>query len=690
MAGTWGDRNTEALRLQSVSREYSRLYRQSNAVQDIEESIVYLQEALLLPQLEANLYWDIIGDLSQRLQQRFDALHEVRDLEKSIELRREQLDHLPTSHEDLRLWKCLLSDQLWKRYDLFRSDQDLVESVKLAREALAGAASDDPQRQVYLITAEQQLDAGFEAFADPEHLDEAIVLKRERLKGARAKASANVEVERLDPLSHSLYKRHRFKRNTNDLKEALQLALEARERAPPGMEKYSLLISNIGNILAAQSEITEGQSQKKMDEALEVLTEAMRLSPSGPMRAGVLVNLMCKSRELYEETGRISRLEAACAFGRQAIVEIAENDRKRPMYLHDLAICLKSISEAAGRPEALDEAIVLYRQAAADPNIMKLDKAMVSSNLCIALMRRYATSGSMADTKEAIECGKRAVSLIPHGHNSRPVYLNSLGNAWSAHYDRFKDRNELDEAIECAKQALQESLPLEPDRGMFLNNLSTKIWARFLISGSGDDRKRSMELLNMAVEQTGKSDTMRPQYVHNLGARYYAMYQRSINDRTANLDRSVALATECLDATPDTHVEWSDYATSLGWRQLKKAGETEDWSQFDTATRTFISAHENRSALPLTRVEAGRAAGLLLMTRDRWVEADKIYRNLIGLLSRASPRTISKEDMQHRLLGLSNVSAFTAGAALTVRGRPRGGPRLIGAWPRYNCQTADE
>ncbi|KAK8192573.1 hypothetical protein M8818_007743 [Zalaria obscura] len=281
--------------------------------------------------------------------------------------------------------------------------------------------------------------------------------------------------------------------------------------------------------------------------------------------------------------------------------------------------------------------------------------------------RGWRHGGSIGNAARSV-AGKRQWSA----EGSRAIYLNTLGNAWSTLFERSKDTTALDQSIIHAQQALQECSPLEPDHGMFSNNLSTKLWERFLLTEIEEDRDEALRLAALAVKETQPSNTRRPQYLHNLGARYHTLYLRSDPGAISDLDRSISLAQQCLDATPHSHSEWSDYATSLGWRLLKRAGELENWDEFDLAVKTFVSAFENETALPVTRVEAGRTAGLLLMTTGRanWPEADRIYRSVIGLLSRVSPRSISRDDMQHRLQGLSNMSSFAAGAALTVKEDP--------------------
>lgn len=93
-----------------------------------------------------------LRQLSNKLYQRHDKLKNLQDLERSIDLRREQLQYTCDDYSARATCFMLLSIALSARFELNRDLADIRGSIQAADElvALTGAHDDKTQRLMYL------------------------------------------------------------------------------------------------------------------------------------------------------------------------------------------------------------------------------------------------------------------------------------------------------------------------------------------------------------------------------------------------------------------------------------------------------------------------------------------------------------------------------------------------------------
>lgn len=78
----------------------------------------------------------------------------------------------------------------------------------------------------------------------------------------------------------------------------------------------------------------------------------------------------------------------------------------------------------------------------------------------------------------------------------------------------------------------------------------------------------------------------------------------------------------------------------------------------------FVSALEQENGHPLTRVKAGKSAGLLYVKEAQWVHASAAFGKAVKLMTQVSPRSLTRDDQQYALTELSGLSALAASAIL--------------------------
>ncbi|KAF9630330.1 Tetratricopeptide-like helical protein [Lasiodiplodia theobromae] len=444
-------------------------------------------------------------------------------------------------------------------------------------------------------------------------------------------------------LAGVLKDRFGYSKNREDLEEALRLAYKAVERSDLDPTYHLMYLRTVQEQL---------ESIYKSFDELEVLDRLIlarrhvleeSTKRDDPERWRDMDDLERGLYQRFEKTGNIADLQEALPLAKAVL---------------------------------LDEAIEAYRTALASTYLSNDDRAMISSNLAIALQARYETSGAAEDIEEAVSKARDSVSWTAAQSNQRAVRLNGLGTSLSCLYNRFERLENLNEAIDCAREAVK-CASRGSDHGMYLSNLSTKLSRRYNSTHSDEDRSESVMLARKAVEVTPKSEWMRyATYTHNLATRIYEEYLSTVElePNVGKLEEAISWSRIAFDCTPKTHTDWSDYAYWLGWRQMALATCATDvekgWALFDEGIETLKEASMPESASPMQRLRAARAAALMLMCRERWAEANELSTKTVALLSHVSPRSMMRQDMQFRLSGLSNLSTFAAVASLNSGSGP--------------------
>lgn len=672
---------SESIQLLDLSREFGRAYKETAHLSDLDQAITSAEHALHAAEHYPKERAECLWHLSFRLQQKYDKTHDLRDLEKAIQLREQYHDMAPANDNDLPLSFAVLSGLLADLFAQTNKHANLEAAVSSARRAVDCSAAIPKQHVIALGELERRLDLCFEVDGGLLILEEKILLKEKLSEEQHLSESQRLHY--LDDLGCCFRKKFDMTSNVEDVDRSISIARQALSNVPPDYPERFLLLSHLSAAIAkkwtANPAATSHRDEQRselvylystgptgMEEALNLLKEAINQCPkNSDKRSGFLVELMNRHRELYEVTGDLSKLNEAINYGKERLSAAAEADLENPMHIQDLAICLREKFQATGNIENLDEAINSYRFVLSKAK-GAANRAMMCNNLNIALQHRYDYTAAIADLKEAIQRGSEAVSLTVE---KDLININNLANAFSTLYRRLKRPGDLIDAITWARKVIELVPESSPDHAMYINNLGTKVWAQFEATGSLEDRGEAMQLARKAVEVARSTDEDRSKYISNLGGQLYNIWVKMAPEERdpEMLNESIALAESCVALVPETHIEWADYKTLLAWRLSKRM---EQWEELDEVIATFESAFNSQSGRPVVRVEAGRAAGLFLMFRNKWAEAFQLYQKILNLLASVSPRSVPRDDMQNRLSGLSNISTFAAGACLKVGNAP--------------------
>jgi len=256
-------------------------------------------------------------------------------------------------------------------------------------------------------------------------------------------------------------------------------------------------------------------------------------------------------------------------------------------------------------------------------------------------LRRYWTSGELADLDASLAAWQEALRLIPAGEAQRAGYLNNLGIGFNTRYQQTGDADELQRSIEALEEAVAEVDPASPDYADFLSNLGTGLRIRYECFGNIADLERALEHQDTAVARTPQGSSLRPARLSSRGlarqARYTALGVRS------DLEGAIGDFTEAVTQTPTGDPRLAGRLSNLGsalGQRYARSGDLDDLEQSVDAFERAVRCTPARSpALWGFLNNLGRGLGQLHEhTRDP-AHLDRAVETLTAGLRNTPPET---------------------------------------------------
>ncbi|WP_170323081.1 CHAT domain-containing protein [Acrocarpospora macrocephala] len=363
------------------------------------------------------------------------------------------------------------------------------------------------------------------------------------------------------------------------------------------------------------------QYETSLDAA--VLHEAVRLflhavPDDHPRRLAMLGDLKEIMLELYERLREVEALALAVEVGRELLDASPEDD---PDLLTSLGIGLKELSKQTGDLAQLKEAVDFGRRAVAAAAADDRNRVVYLSNLGFYLQALFERTKQIQTLSEAIDFGRQAVELAPPGHLDRALCLANLAVAQRLLFEAIKDKNVLAEAVELGRESVAITAATDPNRARYLSNhgYALRIWS----------------------EQDGDE---------------------------AALTEAVALGREAVALTPEDHPSRAMYLFNLG-SALSALGDPE-------AVEVFAEAADSAGSSEGMRLMANRRLGSAAMQAGAFETALAAYETALSLLTRITPRSLARADREY---GLSEAMGLAAEAASTAiaAGRPERALELL-------------
>ncbi|WP_306329729.1 CHAT domain-containing protein [Streptomyces venezuelae] len=334
--------------------------------------------------------------------------------------------------------------------------------------------------------------------------------------------------------------------------------------------------------------------------------------------------------------------------------------RLRPLHASALAlqgVVLRLRYEHEGRPEDLDAAVSVLREAEAAAGPGHPERSLVLSGLCAALRERYEHRGALDDVTEAVRVARAAVD--EGGPEDRGGRLHNLGLALRMRHERTGDPGDLTEAVAAHEEAVLLAPHGHRDHVLLQQGLANALRVR-RERGSGEaDAQARIDALEAAA--AGRDTTLGPRVgaLLNLASALTERFQRA--GRAEDADRAESLLRTAAAALPARHPRYAGVQHQLGL-VLAARGRP-------GASAALRAAALHPTATPLTRLRAAHAWGFEAMTARRPEEAATAYGHALAQLPALASCHLPLADAE-RVLAESRGLAADAAACALAAGTP--------------------
>jgi tetratricopeptide (TPR) repeat protein len=291
--------------------------------------------------------------LAQALTVTFRNVADLTAIDEAITLFTGVAEVLLPGEEDRKVALANLSGALRARYGYRREPSDIARAVDAIREALSA----EPMNAILLINLCTMLVSLYKSSADPADLDAAIEAGDRAVR--YAPPVADIRAGALGNLGTALLERYRLRADPHDLDTAIDLMRQSADLLPA----------------------------------------------SSADRVTILGTLADAWRDAFKARGDRADIDRAIDTGRQLVRIAPQLSHRATDFPTALGICLRLRADAFGRADDFDEAIALWRAAAAAPGPVQM--RFIAAGLAAT---NLAERGRLAD---AVEDYATMVGLLP-------------------------------------------------------------------------------------------------------------------------------------------------------------------------------------------------------------------------------------------------------------------------------------
>lgn len=581
------------------------------------------------------------------------------------------------------------AEQACRTFETSGSPNDLDEAERHLRVQMAVLYRDERLPALQSALATLAVTRFLSDTSKLSYADEAIALQRrvvEVVDPGDARRS-----EALSRLGRLLEHRCLATGSATQMVEAIDVLRTAAESTDEDLPEYGERLFHLGDLLFRQAEAADDDTT--LEEAVTVL-RASFAAENTPERASVLMSALCRrahrdpgvTDEAVEEIGPLlaalaghSHEAVHCAnFGnlllerfrtygspadlhrsvetlREAVTRAA-SDRQAECQM-SLSRALRTRFEYGGRPNDLDEAVVLARESLATP-ASATTLGDRETNLATALLLRYEHSGAPSDLAEGTTLLEQVVRRTTPDDPQRPSRVSALAvaRAWRA---SAGDRAALTDTIALHREAIAASTQHDEHTG-YLSNLGA-----FLTQEGGvthlDEAVRALEEV---VARTAPDHPHRLVRWSNYAA---ALHKRAVQrGNTADLNEAIKAHREACTAAPQDHPDRAMLLTNLSDSLLERHRRTGHTLDRDEAADLLGQAAEHRAAPVRLRIASALALGRLAAQEADSATALRGFGTAVRLLPVLAWRGLDRGDQEQLLGGHRSVIQDAAAWAIAA------------------------
>lgn len=355
------------------------------------------------------------------------------------------------------------------------------------------------------------------------------------------------------------------------------------------------------------------KDKEYMDEAVELAQHAADSAPSGDNNlAGYLTTLGAMHQHHYKATGDKLSLDGAVVAARRAVEISSDDDDGQDLYIRNLAAALGYRYSESGDQKHLDEAVFTMQHIA--DFVDSKTRIRVLKSLLGFRRLSFEKSSDAKHLDEAISTTNLLLDQIEG--SDRVELLYNLCDLYDMQLDHSQSAEYLNKCIRACRD-IMDALPTNDDRRpAIMHNISVYYTRRYSQDGRLDDLRHAIDLSQMASGGTDiKLVQRRTSLLEGLAQKFMLWYEaerefpildESIldrhldgnktnakdlpekatwlfmlsrhleervrgaepsNDALDDLELSIVLVYEALEATAVHHPNWEDMVNALRKRQ---------------------------------------------------------------------------------------------------------------------------
>ena len=273
-------------------------------------------------------------------------------------------------------------------------------------------------------------------------------------------------------------------------------------------------------------------------------------------------------------------------------------------------------------------AISLFQMAVRLKSISDGNRALYSSNLGSAFLRRYQTTGNVSDLDQAIcsmtvtldafesaelQLNKQEQDNTYSILNMKPIYLNNAGGCYLERFQRFHKIDDLKSAIKLLEEAIELTPISHLEIVARLSNLGAALVRLYESENDVKYLDQAIEHLEKARNQPNADPSEHLSLLCNLGGALYKRYEAT--ERLESLQSAITIANESFQRTPLGHYDLAgrllNLANMLESRYLRLGWKFDLWAAMKHAEIAVQITCDNPT-------EKAIHLDALAMKRDKW------------------------------------------------------------------------
>ncbi|MBO3748379.1 CHAT domain-containing protein [Streptosporangiaceae bacterium NEAU-GS5] len=311
----------------------------------------------------------------------------------------------------------------------------------------------------------------------------------------------------------------------------------------------------------------------------------------------------------FTNRGDPHSLRLAVSAGRNAVRDTYRGHSERVSRLGFLGSALQALHEHTGDMGALEEAIEISAAAAQEARTAE-DTAQSLTGLALCLRLQAERTGGLQPLRRAIDVYRRALTVIPEGHDQRDVLLGGLSVALRRLYDVTGDPAALEEAVTMSSAAVDAGSEGDPGRVVSLVNHGNVLLAQFERTGSQSVLNEAIATARRAASAAPPHTLLRWSCLSNVGLLLQTQFEQT-GDLTA-LEESIEVGRAVVAATPEGHPDAARYQSALATRLRDRFARTGDLSALDEAISLGeVAVRTTPADHPIRGIFLGAQAGAL-------------------------------------------------------------------------------